>query len=478
MKKALVVLLILAVAGGLFAQVTITGEIKSGVGVLITDEKDSSATAPVYEQYIGSKPILGLYSTDTNQGIRFDLNGKYANAEDTVGASFRLRFDTTGNVHYNDGYIGSFAVQHAYGWVKALDGIFTLNGGKIDNAGPFSTAGGVDTSFDQGGGYGLFARVSPMTGLDLGAAAYTRVGYVGYGTPTARTSPLELGDARYNFGVAYTVPDLVTVVGLLRQGNGWMYNQTDAALGVKVHALQPMGINTLILDAAFLNLQQREVDWYYGTTPAPRGGTTADPWNRGKFMTIQIGERVEYVGGPITVGGRFLQQFRMGDDVDYRMDINNKYLFTTKADGTSTIANAGGTLYSYVPDLTFWVWAQYLMETNNGNGAIVPRLDAMYNIGSSKTRASVNYNTGVFSGDWRRWDGITKGQFTEGYSNLQIRPNVQFRFGGTSNTNYVELGYAAFVDLSKFEGSNNNSTRDALGSSMYHNVYVDYKVSF
>ena len=77
--------------------------------------------------------------------------------------------------------------------------------------------------------------------------------------------------------------------------------------------------------------------------------------------------------------------------------------------------------------------------------------------------------------DYRKWDGLTIGNETRGFNkdlaNLQIRPSVQFRFGGTGDANYVELGYALFYDMSK-------DAKDVFGKSMGHNVYVDYKVSF
>jgi len=43
MKKALVVLLILAVAGGLFAQVSFNGSVETGLAVGFTDQEDSKA---------------------------------------------------------------------------------------------------------------------------------------------------------------------------------------------------------------------------------------------------------------------------------------------------------------------------------------------------------------------------------------------------------------------------------------------------
>ena len=415
MKKALVVLLILAVAGGVFAQVTFTGEIKTGVGILITDEENEDL----------STMAVGMHSTDTDQAFRFDLNGAYTNADGTVGANVRIRGDARSqgghNILSGDNDRNSLAggqnvnatVQRAEGWLKAFDGMLTVKGGRMDSGGVFGSAGGIDTSWDIAAHIGMQAIVTPIPGLDITVAAHMpNYNYYLFDTPD-RTG-------RYHFAFNYLMPNVFSFLGHLRVGNGWFYDSLDAMGAVKIFALAPSGITTCIVDFAFIDLSKR---------------TAA------KFTTIQIGEKVEYVAAPLTVGGRFLQQIRIFED-----------------DAPD----------SYVPDLTFYVWVQYAM------GQIVPRLDLGFNVGSAKFSKTTFGAGGAAiqqNYDFRKWDGIAKGQFTEDCSNLQIRPNVQFRFGGTSNANYIELGYAAFVDLSK-------DAKDIFGKSMAHNIYADYKVSF
>jgi hypothetical protein len=142
MKKALVVLLILAVAGGLFAQeLTWSGAVKTGLR-FEADDGDKS----------GAQTKVRLYSDDADVISRFELNGAYA--ADNWGLKFRFRADNLTDV----------SVHQAYGWVTFLDDVVKLSVGKIKD-GTWGTQGirGYDIT-----GSGTRLEVTPIEGLNVG----------------------------------------------------------------------------------------------------------------------------------------------------------------------------------------------------------------------------------------------------------------------------------------------------------------------
>ena len=392
MKKALVVLLILAVAGGMFAQINFTGNVRGGIGIALTDADNSD---PEFLNYMFGDGLR----------TRFELTGTWAHADGNAGGRVLLRgyfhgaydaFASAANMN-TDSLI---SIVNAEAWFKAMDGMITIYGGNIDQEGPFGTGGGIAENFGMNGGHGMFINVAPMAGLDIRAV-------VSPNNFTANTYGNLFENARYNFGFAYTMPDLLTVVGILRQSNGGVYDMTDVALGFKILALRSMGLSTLNIDVAILDLQKSAA---------------------AKFMTVQIGQRLEYVSGDLTIGGRFMQQLRLYDD-------------TTAAPKPAT----------YTPDLSFVVWLQYVM------GNIVPRLDAGFNMGTA------------MSADYRgNWNGVAKNGFTEDRMNLPIMPSVAFRFGSANH--YLKLGYTFKTDMSNY------TTNPAV--MMRNNIFVDYRVNF
>jgi hypothetical protein len=125
MKKALVVLLILAVAGGAFAQLNFTGEVKTGLG-LTYDNVDKTAH-------------LQAFSRDAGEIFQFRLHGDYANQGDTAGLKFRLQQR-----------IGTPSIDYAFGYLNAFSNMLTLQGGRVDDA-TFGSGGGIlDADSDEG----------------------------------------------------------------------------------------------------------------------------------------------------------------------------------------------------------------------------------------------------------------------------------------------------------------------------------------
>ena len=231
MKKALLVLLLLAVAaGGLFAQVSFSGSVISGLEVVIPDEGDIK---------------LYQYHQDGAR-YRFQLSASYTNADGTAGAGATIR-----NTN------GAFAHDGANAWVKPLD-ILTL---RIGTSGPggFGSLGAMDVSNDAATGFGLSALLVPTSTFSLGASVIPGNG-------------VKFDDARYNFGAKVTAPDLLTAVanlmynGAANDGDG----QVNVAAGVGVTALNAAsgesGLTRLAVDVQANNITQ-DLDWI-GIGPA------------------------------------------------------------------------------------------------------------------------------------------------------------------------------------------------------------------
>ena len=143
MKKALIVLLILGVAGGLFAQsVSWTGSVGTGLFIGFGENFDD---VPVW-----------AHDDDDGAGVIAKINGAYD--ADVWG----LKLGTVGRA--GDGFDLSF--YNAYGWMKLLNKIITVRAGMIDD-GAWSTGLEYDTGIAGGGGIRI--EVEPITGLNFGA---------------------------------------------------------------------------------------------------------------------------------------------------------------------------------------------------------------------------------------------------------------------------------------------------------------------
>jgi hypothetical protein len=152
MKKMLVVLLILAVAGGMFAAdlgegFTITGEVKSGFGVFSQDNGDDED---------GDDTYIQAWNDDATNAFRFRLNFGWAG--DIGGTKFRIQArDDNAEVYTT--------MAKAFGWVNLLDSKIVIWGGHaVDNI--YGTGGVVDDSVD-GEADLVRLEVRPIDGLSL-----------------------------------------------------------------------------------------------------------------------------------------------------------------------------------------------------------------------------------------------------------------------------------------------------------------------
>ena len=200
MKKVLIGLLVLAVAGGgVFAQEwQFNGELRAGLGMFFLNDDDD--------------PLVGIVSEATN-GMRADLRSRVQNADGTAGLDFLFRAQ--------GGNPGSVSMPHAFGWLNFMDNMFTLQGGAIDDAAGFNSFDRM-TGARMGEGAGLRTLIRPMDGLVL------NFGLFGHPSAALGLEPNEYneGQLRAVFAVRYEDPDLFRFVVGGRTANS-AFDQTS-----------------------------------------------------------------------------------------------------------------------------------------------------------------------------------------------------------------------------------------------------------
>ncbi|MDR1909959.1 MAG: hypothetical protein LBQ35_08625 [Spirochaetaceae bacterium] len=324
MKRIIVFLLVLAAGTALSAQeFKWSGYFNSGLGVVATDVE-------------GIDLFAKAFGNDAEQnGFRFRLNGDFTNADANAGVSFRFQAQATTFAQNAAATattaLGYFSLPYAYGWLKFLNGIITVKGGIVDD-GTWNSAGYLlgRPGGDQSEGLGALLRISPVTGLDLGAGAYVN-SLLGGGANNFLALPFgdgkELDDVKYTFNLGYTVPDLLKVVASFRPesatGNA---ASSRAIIGVSILAVPGL---TAILEGELDKLQ--------------------DFSNIG---TISVYETLGYKIGDLGFG-------------------LNAAEYLTQVDGADISIEAAP-------------WVSYTL------GNIVPRLDVTYFLGGTTTVASAN----------------------------------------------------------------------------------------
>jgi len=153
MKKALIVLLILGVAGGLFAQVTWSGYVNTGIGFAKADDAED--------------PVFGLMGKDAwTDGMRAHLNVSYINDDGDGG--FEGQFRANGNVGSTAN--NPYELRRAYAWSKSATGLLEFWGGRID--GTYYSGNDGLMGDDWFNSIGLLANISPIDILTIGLGGY------------------------------------------------------------------------------------------------------------------------------------------------------------------------------------------------------------------------------------------------------------------------------------------------------------------
>ena len=268
MKKFLVLGLILAVAGGAFAQVSFTGNIEGGYQIRIPDQDN---TAPADE------PNMAFYHTGDYTGARVNLNASGSNADGNAGYVFGFRF----NGITSDGTVTP-NVTNAYAWYDFMDGMLRIVGAGRGGPGGFGLGGAYDASFDVAAGNNHLSFIlKPMDELAIGF--------------TVRAGIFE--NARYGLGLTYTIPEVARIAGLFEYNN----ERINLGAGVSILALADAGFTKLGIDVQYLDVSQ--VQEYAGI-------------GKIEISTLRISQAATWVQDALTVGVDFRQQLLIGDDVD------------------------------------------------------------------------------------------------------------------------------------------------------------------
>ena len=142
MKKALIVLLILAVAGGLFAQ-SWSGSVATGAKITFKDDI----------------PVMATADGDDNKAVKASVNFNNSGDDWGITVSTSAKVDT-------DNVPSGITIGDMKGWVKFAD-IFKLTVGKgIGDA--WTTGGNTDAKINSGGNASYRLEITPIDGLNFG----------------------------------------------------------------------------------------------------------------------------------------------------------------------------------------------------------------------------------------------------------------------------------------------------------------------
>jgi hypothetical protein len=247
MKKALIVFLILAVAGGLFAQeaptFTWTGEFVTGAHVVVNEDLDD--------------PQLTLANDDGRNRVR--LNGAIVGP--TYGFNFRLQ---AANIAVDSdlaaGTIGDFntsravTMPFAYGYITFFDNLLKVTAGHIDpkawNSGPV-----IDTGWDHEAAVRFEFTPPQVSGLNVGFSL----------KPPTRERPhslsavsLPIADALLEtvIGVKYTGLSILDITAALKLDGDDAAKDMNASLGVSLKGIP--NLTTAAIEVVGLNLNDLE----------------------------------------------------------------------------------------------------------------------------------------------------------------------------------------------------------------------------
>jgi hypothetical protein len=356
MKKIMVALLMATLlVGSAFAEITFGGMLDTGFALQLSGDATED-----------NGPVFYPWSFDANgYAFRVNLNATATNADGNAGARFRFRVDNT--------TAGLIKVPYADGWWKPIDSL-KIMAGLIDD-GTFGTMG--TAGFDAGEGLGTMF-VLTASDLLIGAGAY----YGNFVTSSNEVTnqavtPVFLQDAKYTFGVKYTVPSLVAVAASFRTGEA--KNTTDAdALPYNMNEASTASFGASVLAVpnlqAVLEMQLARLDDF-----SEVGTTTITETFRYTLDTLQVG-----------LNGR-------------------ERLF--QADGKETA-------------IVIHPWVQYT------TGKFVPRLDFVYGINCTPNPTRM---IGIDEGNVLDTNGGTKEA-----SGMIIRPSLQYNIDGST---YVAGGF-------------------------------------
>jgi hypothetical protein len=342
MKKIFLLLFAVCFAAtlGFSQELRFSGYMNYGLGLEISDADDAD-------------PTIRVAGVDSEQiGGRFRFNAAYANADRTVGADFRFQLQGTtsnpstvsaledpndhthslsnvaniGNSTYNLG------LAYAYGWVRPLE-ILQIKAGIVADS-TFETSGAFLRDDAGGGaGAGIFIRLTPIDNLNIGVGIYSR-NASGSGSNNRIEDVgriMDWDDAKYTFGLAYTMPEMFKINTSFRTFNAAGGGRESARFVGEIQLLAVENL-TAIVETELDNLYAPDDDDIFK--------------DKGLINFYQT--------------------------LAYRMDDLRFGLNTAQYISNETGKDDIG--------LRFNPWVSYTMA----DGVIVPRLDAVYFLGGSR----------------------------------------------------------------------------------------------
>jgi len=385
MKRIFCVLLavLLAAAFSFGQELKFDGYVNSGLGLLYTDAEDANGDK--------QDPTLMGYGVDSERNIgRFRLNGAYTNADKNAGLNFRFQvqgrgsFSTTsssaatGNPTVPSGGtavdphthtvtattrypINAPSLAFGYGWVKPVE-MLTIKAGLVDDS-TWRTADYIYNE-SQSEGAGLLLRLSPISGLDIGAGAYVATfnsgsnnNFFGVNVP----EQIKLDEAKYTINAAYTMDKVFRFMVSWRNENETGGNAADYGNSQILAELRLLMVENLtaIVVGRYDNLD-----------------------NDDKDKNLIFYETFGYKIGDLGLGLNAAEFVKMD----------------------TAAANAND-------DFSFWVnpWVSYSMA----EGKIVPRLDVVYFMGGLPN--GTNYHRRAFAANYNTDASV-----------INARPSIKF----------------------------------------------------
>jgi hypothetical protein len=185
MKKWLILFLVLAVAGGLFAQeLKWSGGVSTGLGL------SSDETAGI-----------DLFNDDSFEGTLGFLRAEYTNGN--VGAAIRIQ------AGFKDDNTPDYGLHHAKVWVNFLDDKIYIATGRLDD---FKWGKTNNDWASYSGGTGAILEVKPIDGLSLGTVLKTNL------RDDLAVSNAEEFFKNIAFGASYDKADLLYIAAAMQLG--------------------------------------------------------------------------------------------------------------------------------------------------------------------------------------------------------------------------------------------------------------------
>ncbi|MCL2197077.1 MAG: hypothetical protein FWB77_05625 [Treponema sp.] len=427
-------------ASAVFAQnLTLGGYFGSGLGMVKTGNED---------------PFLKTFSVDSDSpGYRFRLNGSYLNEPKNAGFRFRIQSQRTFNTSTSVSVSGSgttqeeenhthdfsfsgngsvnlggmyFSMPFVYGFINFFENKLSFSAGIVDDS-SWQTA---DWWFndDAGEGLGVFIKLNPFEGFNLGLGAYT-VTQLGGGANNVLgrniNSRVYLEDIKYSAGLSYTLKDVFYIGGTFRTEN-------TAGGGTTTRNTNTDGRNI--------------------------GGTIDENKNSSMFVGDLRLLAVPNLTAVVAIAADNIQDFGSNG----LMFISETFAY--KIDKLNLGLNAVQFLYQNDKDtgLLFNLWGSYTFDS------VVPRLDLVYfingtshNAVTAQASANPNYH--------RR--GYAPLSSAAEHSVLSIRPSVRINLDGRT---HFEIGNVTHIDSAKTNIINWNDSKERITNVFY----IDYKWSF